>query len=83
MEKKKEDKQLKEKLDAIRGRLLGNPTKEELTAMQLQLEVLEQWGRVTNLADADHQHNHMDDHDNTAFVEPFVTLQTREIDSAK
>jgi hypothetical protein len=87
MEKKKDDKQLKDKLDAIRNRLLGDPSKEELTAMQLQLEVVEQWVRVSSLADADHQHDHMADHDNTAFVEPFVNLVakeiTKEINSAK
>jgi len=83
MDQKKEDKQLKSKLDEIRGRLLASPAKEELTAMQLHLEVLEQWVRVSNAADADHMHNHMSDHDNTAFVEPFLSLTAQEVKSTK
>jgi hypothetical protein len=46
--------------------------------MQLHLDLLERWARVSNAADADHQHNHMADHDNTAFVEPFVVLASKE-----
>ena len=62
------------KLDEIRDRLMGDPSKNDLEAMQLHIDVLEKWARVANAADADHQHNHMDDHDNTKFVDPFVVL---------
>ncbi|HET6253139.1 MAG TPA: hypothetical protein VFE32_03665 [Puia sp.] len=83
MEKKRDDQQLNAKLDEIRDRLLATPSEKELTGMQLQLEVIEQWVRVTNLADADHQHDHMADHDNTAFVEPVVVLASKEITAAR
>ena len=69
---------LKKTLEDIRHRLTGNPTTEELNSMQLQINVLEKWARLANSSDADHQHNHMADHDNTAFVEPFVVLAPKE-----
>jgi hypothetical protein len=78
MSKPNDENLLNDKLDEIRRRLTGSPSYEELNAMQLHLDLLERWARVSNAADADHQHNHMADHDNTAFVEPFVVLASKE-----
>jgi hypothetical protein len=69
---------LKDTLEDIRHRLTSNPSKAELISMQLKLDVLEKWARVVGSSEADHQHNHMADHDNTAFVEPFVAVQAKE-----
>lgn len=79
MEKKNDNLRVQEKLEEIRLRLTGDPTHEELTKMQLNLDVLEKWARIVSLSDADHQHNHMTDHDNSAFVEPFVVLNTKDL----
>ena len=68
---------LKTKLAEIRQRLAKDPSKAELSSMQLQIDTLEKWARLVSSAEADHQHNHMNDHDNTAFVEPFVVLQSK------
>jgi len=53
------------KIEEIRRRLTGVPSEDELRSMQLHLDALEKWARVANVALTDHQHNHMDDHDNT------------------
>ena len=74
----KDDDPVKAKIDEIRRRLTGEPSYEELTSMQLHIDVLEKWARLVNSTEADHQHNHMNDHDNTAFVEPFVVLTQKE-----
>jgi hypothetical protein len=71
----KEDEALKKKLDEIRKRLTGEPSAEELESMQLHIALLERWARLVSSADADHQHNHMTDHDNTAFFEPTILVQ--------
>jgi hypothetical protein len=78
MPSRQDDNPINQKLDELRGRLMGDPTKAELESMQLHIDVLEKWARVANAADADHQHNHMDDHDNTKFVEPFVVMTRSE-----
>jgi len=74
----RDTEQLKKKLDEIRNRLMANPAKEELTSLQLQMETIEQWARLSRMATGDdHQHNHMDDHDNTKFVEPFINVVSK------
>jgi hypothetical protein len=70
----KDNDPIKQKLDDIRRRLSGEPSYEELTSMQLHIDLLERWARIVSTTEADHQHNHMNDHDNTAFVEPLVVL---------
>jgi hypothetical protein len=78
MAKPDEDKALNEKLGEIRRKLLANPSAKDLQAMQLQMGALEQWARLSNLAADDHQHNHMDDHDNTKAFDQFVVLARSE-----
>jgi hypothetical protein len=60
----KSENVLKDKLDEIRRRLMGNPSKDELNEMQLQLDTMEKWARIdSNQRDyrLEH-HDHMDDH---------------------
>jgi hypothetical protein len=83
MPKRQPESPINEKLDEIRGRLLGDPSKTELEAMQLHIDVLEKWARVANTADADHQHNHMDDHDNTKLIDPLVVMSPSKITRSK
>ena len=65
MSKRNDEKPLQKKLDDIHSRLMGDPTKDELNAMQLHLDAMERWTRL-NEAEADHHHHdHMDDHDHT------------------
>ena len=78
MAKPNDENELKDKLEEIRRRLTGAPSYDELNSMQLHLDLLEKWARISNAMEADHQHNHMSDHDNTAFVEPFVVLNAKE-----
>ncbi len=75
MAQPQDDAAIKRKLDELSRRLSGEPSYEELTSMQLHIDLLERWARLVSSTEADHQHNHMNDHDNTAFVEPFVVLQ--------
>ncbi len=58
------DAALKDKLDDIRRRLM-NPTRAELEAIQLNLDVLDKWDRLMLRQEAGHDHDHMDDHDHT------------------
>jgi len=66
MPKRQDESALKKKLEDIHNSLLGNPTKEELEAMQLHLDVLEKADRMMAMELAGHHHDHMDDHDHTA-----------------
>ena len=75
---KPQDEALNRKLEDIRRKLMATPTGEELRAMQLQMDALDQWARLSRYALDDHQHNHMDDHDNTKVFEPFVVLARSE-----
>jgi len=70
MKKKAANGPLSKKLDDIRRRLLANPTKEELEAMQIQVDVLERIDRMRMRAADDHHHDHMDDHDHTTPKKP-------------
>jgi hypothetical protein len=54
---------VQDKLEEIRGRLLGNPSGEELHDMQLHLDAIEKVDRVTRMLMNAHDHDHMDDHD--------------------
>ena len=56
--------ELRKKLDDIHSRLMGNPTKDELSAMQLHLDAMERWARL-NETENTHDHDHMADHDHT------------------
>jgi hypothetical protein len=78
MTKADEDKALNKKLEEIQRKLMANPSAPDLQAMQLEMGALEQWARLSKLAADDHQHNHMDDHDNTKGFEQFVVLARSE-----
>ena len=56
---------VRKRLEEIRSRLLGDPSREELEAMQMQITVLGQWDRMMMRAAEGHDHDHMDDHDHT------------------
>ena len=64
--RQQDDSPLKKKLEDIHRRLIGDPTKEELEAMQLHLDVLEKVDQLMAMELAGHHHDHMDDHDHTA-----------------
>ena len=78
MPKPDADKVLNQKLEEIRHKLMANPSAKDLQAMQLQMGALEQWARLSKLAADDHQHNHMDDHDNTKGFDQFVLFARSE-----
>jgi hypothetical protein len=59
-------KQLQDKAAAIQARLMGDPTKQELEAMQLHLSTLAQADRLRLMMPETHNHDHMDDHDHAA-----------------
>jgi hypothetical protein len=73
----KRDRAVTEKLDEIRGQLLGNPTHEDLQKMQLQVDLLNNIDVLMGDADPGHHHDHMDDHDHTALALRAVDIAQR------
>jgi hypothetical protein len=65
MDEQQHTQAVRNKLDDIRGRLLGEPSTDELHSMQLHLDALEKLDRVTRatMMKEEHHHHHMDDHD--------------------
>jgi hypothetical protein len=60
-----QDHPLQPKLEEIRSSLMGDPSRDELEAMQLRLDVMEKYDRQTRMMMEAHHHDHMDDHDHS------------------
>jgi hypothetical protein len=68
--------ELKEKLEDLRGRLLGDLGKEDLDRMQIQVSLLSNLDLMMKDAEPGHHHDHMDDHDHAAlFLKPTEIMQ--------
>lgn len=77
MTKQTDEATYKQKLEDIGKRLMGSPNAAELKTMQLQMDALQKWARLSLSAAADmHDHDHMDDHDHAMPTE-IVALTER------
>jgi hypothetical protein len=65
MSTQQDENPLTPKLNEVRDRLMGDPTREDLQEMQLRLDVMGKYDQQIRLMMEAHHHDHMDDHDHS------------------
>lgn len=74
-----EQKESQKMLEEIRGRLMGDPSRDELEMMRLQIDALANMDILMADADPGHHHDHMDDHDHAHLALGSIDLVQRPV----